>query len=407
MDEIFVDELLVGELVSGRNHSLGIVRLEPVLAVIRTRLIERQIDRGIALGTLRELNFLQALEVLLGLLASGGTQSLVVLDLPALSSGLLPVFLLNHVLERQDLFALRRLYDGSRHVGQEPRDGDELMPELVEEVDEETTDVRTILVLIGHDHHRTLSKARKIYVLGTAHETQDLLEFGDFLGVLHASIRRILHIQELTPQRLDSVLLALFLRQSGERHRFGGVSLREDERTLLTLDGACLERIVELRDARDAALLLAIGLGVILAVLRRLRLENAVHDREFADDFLEKVLRERARRCVGENLLGLRGERRVLHEALDEDREVVLDEAGLDLGLFLGFEILDDGRRDLVDEAIHVLTALCPDAVNERHRKELIRGAGRDGHIPVLLGSVHHNRCLVGKVHGGLSLEIA
>lgn len=407
VDEVLVHKLLVGELASCRNDCLGILRLEPVLAIVRARLVERQIDRGIALRALRELHLLQALKVFLGFLASRGTQSLVVLDLPALAGGLLPVLLLHDILERQDLLALRCLHDRSCHVGQEPRDGDELMPELVEEVDEETADVRAILVLIGHDHHRAIAEACEIHVLGTAHETQDLLEFGDLLGVLDASICRIFDVEELATKRLDSVLLALFLRQSGERHRLGGVSLRQDERALLALNGARLESIVELRDARDAALLLAVRLRIVLAVLCRLRLEDAVHDRELADDFLEKVLRERARRCAGENFLGLRGERRVLHEALDEDREMILDEAGLDLGLLFGFEVVDDRRRDLVDESVHVLAALRPDAVDERHREELVRGAGCNRHVPVLLGSVHHNRCLVGQLHGGVGLEIA
>ena len=239
------------------------------------------------------------------------------------------------------------------------------MPKLVEEVDEETADMRSVLVLIGHDHHRALAKTREIRILGTTHETQNLLEFGNLLRVFHASICCILHIQELATKRLDSLVLALFLRETGESHRLRGISLCQDERTLLALNRTRIESVVELRDARNAALLLAVGLGIILAVLRRLSLENVIHDGELADNFLEEVIGERARSRTRQNFLGLRGERRVLHQALHEDREVILDETRLDLGLLFGFEVFDDMSCNLVDNTVHVLAALRPDAVCE------------------------------------------
>ncbi len=280
------------------------------------------------------------------------------------------------------------------------------MPELVEEVDEETPDVRPILVLIRHDHHGAVAKARETCLLRTAHETQNLLELGDFLRVLHASIRSILDVEELASKWLHSVLLALFLRETGESHRLRGIALRQDERTLLTLNRTRLECIIELRDARDTALLLAIRLGVILTVLGRLCLEDVIHDGKLTDDLLEEVIGERAGSRTRQNLLGLRGERRVLHETLDKDREVVLDETGLDLGLLFGFEIFDDMPGNLVDDAVHVLAALRPDAVHKGHREELIRRRGRDGNIPVLLRRIHDDRGLLGKVHRSLGLEV-
>lgn len=221
VDEILVDELFVGERLTRRNHRLRVLPTKPLLAVIRTRLVKCQVDGGIAFRSVGERHLLETLEVLLRLVASRRTQSLVVLNLPALARGLLPVLVLHNILERQDLLALRCLHDRSRHVGEEPRDGDELMPELMKEIDEETTDVRAILVLIGHDHHGALAKARETGLLRTTHETQDLLEFGDFLRVLDASIGSVLDVQELATKRLHAVVLPLFLRETGESHRLG------------------------------------------------------------------------------------------------------------------------------------------------------------------------------------------
>ncbi len=85
VDEILVDELFVGERLARRNHRLRILPTKPFLAVIRTRLIERQVDGGVTRGSLGEGHLFETLKVFLGLVASGGTQSLVVLDLPALA----------------------------------------------------------------------------------------------------------------------------------------------------------------------------------------------------------------------------------------------------------------------------------------------------------------------------------
>ena len=224
--------------------------------------------------------------------------------------------------------------------------------------------------------------------------------------MFHASIRRILHIQELATKRLHSLVLALFLCETRESHRLRRIALRQNECTLLALDGARLERIVELGNACDTALLLAIRLGVILAVLGRLSLQNMIHNGELADNLLQKVVRERARSRTRQNLLGLRGERRVLHQALHEDREMILDETGLDLGLLFGFKVFYDMRGNLVDDAVHVLATLGPDAVHKGHREELVGGRGRDSDVPMLLRSVHDDRCLLGEIHRGLGLEI-
>ena len=100
VDEILVHKLFVRKRLACGNHGIRILSTKPFLAVIRTRLIKCQIDGGITFGSVGERHLFETLEVFLGLVASGRTQSLVVLDLPALPRGLLPVLLLHDILER-------------------------------------------------------------------------------------------------------------------------------------------------------------------------------------------------------------------------------------------------------------------------------------------------------------------
>ena len=100
MNEILVDELFLRKRLARRNHCLRILPTKPFLAVIRTRLVKRQIDGGITFGSVGERHLFETLEVLFGLIASRSTQSLVVLDLPTLPRGLLPILVLNDILER-------------------------------------------------------------------------------------------------------------------------------------------------------------------------------------------------------------------------------------------------------------------------------------------------------------------
>jgi len=91
----------------------------------------------IRLWSVGELDCIHLLEILLGLLARRGTQSLVILDLPPLCTlGLAPLLILVIRVEDALLCTLVCLDDRCGHVGQEPWNRHELVPELVEEIDQ-------------------------------------------------------------------------------------------------------------------------------------------------------------------------------------------------------------------------------------------------------------------------------
>ena len=138
VNQILVYELIILHHVPRRNQRRVVVGLEPGLAVIGTLLVERQINRRIGLRSVVELHCIHLAEVVLGLVTRRRTQSLVILDLPRSGSAFRPPPLLVLILrvEYLHVFALRCLHDRSRHVRQEPGNRNQLVPQLVEQVDQ-------------------------------------------------------------------------------------------------------------------------------------------------------------------------------------------------------------------------------------------------------------------------------
>ena len=395
VDEVLVDELGIRDRLASRQHERLVVALKPGLAVVCALLVERQVNRLVRPRCEVEPDGCGMSEVLLGLLFGGSTQSLVVLHGPALGAlALAPVLVLRLGVEALDGLALRRLDDGSCHVGQEPRDGDELVPELVEQVDEQTANVRPVVILVRHDHDAAVAETCHVVVFLARLKTDDLLEFGNLLGLLNLGVGGVLHVQDLASERIDSVELALLLRETRDGHRLRTVSLGEDERALGGLGGASIDGIVELGNARDATLLLAIGLGVVLCVLGSLDGKDGLQNAELGDNLLEGVVGELGTASEGGDLggkalLGLTGERGVLNQADDEDAEVLSNDRGLDLALLLGLQVVYDVGDDLVGDGIHVGAALAgPDAVDERRLEEPIGGCRGQHDVPAVVGAL-------------------
>jgi hypothetical protein len=118
-------------------------------------------------------------EIFPSLLGSRGTKTLVVLDLPSLgivAGGLLPGLVLGKGEEGLALLALGGLDDGGNELLEESGDVQEGWPEVVKEIDNQTLDVRTIVILIGHDHQVAVAELLDggFIVLFTRLEAHDL-----------------------------------------------------------------------------------------------------------------------------------------------------------------------------------------------------------------------------------------
>ena len=230
VDQVLVDEVIVGNPVASGHQRRTVVALQPLLTVIRTLLVERQINGLVRLVIVVKANRIHLAEVVLGLVTRRGTKSLVVLHLPrsgfASARGPRPLTcapLLVLVLRVEDprFLPLVGLDDRRRHVGQEPRNRNQLVPELVEQIDQQTTNVGPIQILIRHDHHRPVAQVLHIRILFARRQANDLLQLRDLLGVLHLRVARVLHIEHLTLERVDTEELALLLAQTTQCHRLG------------------------------------------------------------------------------------------------------------------------------------------------------------------------------------------
>ena len=106
-----------------------------------------------------ESNRLWFRKVVFGFVTGRSAQSLVILDLETLGGiGLSPLFVFVLAVEVLDRRSLDCLHDGCSHVGQEAWNRNEFMPELVEEVDKQASNVRTIVVLVRHNHDASVSQ---------------------------------------------------------------------------------------------------------------------------------------------------------------------------------------------------------------------------------------------------------
>lgn len=93
-------------------------------------------------------------KVLLGLLCGGGTQTFVVLNFPLLKVATLsPLLKLVLGEEGFDLITLGGFQERGHELSQEAVHVHQRGPEVMNEVDQESFDVRAVVILISHDHN--------------------------------------------------------------------------------------------------------------------------------------------------------------------------------------------------------------------------------------------------------------
>ena len=263
----------------------------------------------------------------------------------------------------------------------------------MEQVDEETADVRPVVVLVGHDEDATVAQTGEVLVDLARLETEDLLQLCNFLGEFDLGGAGILDVHDFPPQWEHAESLALSLRKTAESHCFCGIALGKDEGAAGGVGGgAGPSSVLKFWDAIDFAVLLSIRLFVILIVLFFLRYDERIHEFQLALDLLQRLLgqlarRPERRRFRGQRLLGLRVEGRVLDLRRHKDREVLAHHRRFHLDLLLGLEVVHDVRDDLVGNVVDVGAALGgPDAVDEGDLEVPVDGRVGDDDAPALVG---------------------
>ena len=181
--------------------------------------------------------------------------------------------------------------------------------------------------------------------------------------MLHLGIRSVLHIQDLTLERINTKELALLLAQTGQCHCLCRISLCQNQRALGRVLRARHDCIVQLGNARDPRLLLTVRLGILLGILGRLSLQQLWHNCQLGHHLLQRIVRQLEARpkrsgLGGQRLLGLACETRVLNHRGHKHRKVVTHHTRLDLDLLLGLQVLHDMGNHLICHAVHMRTAL-------------------------------------------------
>jgi len=123
----------------------------------------------------------------------------------------------------------------------------------MDQVDDQSLNVRPIVVLIRHDHEMSVPESLDVVCgIQSTH-----LQPKDLDDALHFFIRHdllvvgIADVEWLSFERIHTVEVTAHHGQTRHGERLGGITLRQDEGTFLRLCRSCLVGIVELGNALD------------------------------------------------------------------------------------------------------------------------------------------------------------
>mmetsp|Transcript_34615 Transcript_34615/g.112611 ORF Transcript_34615/g.112611 Transcript_34615/m.112611 type:complete len:515 (-) Transcript_34615:404-1948(-) len=341
-------------------------------------------------------------EVLLRLLAGAGSQTLVVLALPAcpLVVLLLPCLVFRDREERVALGAPCHFHDRRHKLLQEAGKLQERREPVLHPVDDESLDVGTVKILIGHDHDGAIPQALGVCVLLGGVKCHDLHELLNLPVFHHLLDGEVAHIPQLTAQREHAVGVASDHGQTCHCEGLGRISLREDEGAARTFLRAGFVGVLELRDAEEPLLHAEVALVEVLcelALAHRFRpLLQGIQKtalQHLVDEVLgELALGAEAFPLARQRLFGLRVEGRVLNEAVHEDPEVAFHMLRLHGQAPLHLpSLLHDSMHDLVADMVDVrATAGRVDRIDETHLLEAAAVSESDGDLPPVVDDLAH-----------------
>mmetsp|Transcript_90514 Transcript_90514/g.251619 ORF Transcript_90514/g.251619 Transcript_90514/m.251619 type:complete len:537 (-) Transcript_90514:463-2073(-) len=380
------------------------VGIDPLLAIICAGLFECKVNRLLIILAQPlecDLVVLYVLEVLFGLVCGAGAQAFVVLGLPALPivGSVLPLLVLIHGEKALLLLTLIRalaflphLHNRRHKLLQEAVSLEEAGPPTLDQVDEQSLDVRPVVILICHQHDRAVSQATGVRVLSPAVKAHDLQQVHDLLVSRDLFVVSVAHIEHLAPKWEHTVAVAPHHRDTRHGHGLGRVTFREDKGAILRVLAASFIRILELGDATHAHhILLTPHLATKVDLLLGLGPVEDHLDHATLHDLFQEFFRQLAGGaelgclcCQG--FLRLRVEGGVLDEAVDEHKEVVLHVRRLDFhaATVLALDHLQDGLNNLLRNMHHVRTPL--DRIYGVDKADLLEGAISEAHrdLPAL-----------------------
>jgi hypothetical protein len=311
---------------------------QPLLTIISLLLVERHVDQAPILILQRvegQSVSVQSVEVLLGICRSASTQTLqaseddmasithlVVLRVPPFAVIVLrlPLFVLGHGVEAVLLLSLPYLDDRGDELDQKVRNLQQRGVEVIQEVDDQTFDMRTIVILIGHDHEVTVSQTVDRGVGLTVFQPENFLDVGQLDVFCDLIVTGFSHVKQFSTQGENTVVVSTDHSQTGDGESFGGVSFRKNQGTSLSVPSSRVVGIFQLDDTGNTAMsahsltqdyqpksFISVGLLQDLVLLELGPAQDIVDDTRFSDCAYQPVAPEPAHRRI---------ERTFLHKVL-------------------------------------------------------------------------------------------
>lgn len=244
---------------------------------------------------------------------------------------------------------------------------------MVNKVDQETFDMRSIVVLISHDHDWPIPKWLDIVVFLThlqphyLGQVSDLSIFWNLLGCCFS------HIQKFTSQWEDTILISTNHLDTSECKGFCWVTLCQDYCALVGILGSSPICVVKLRDIVQFSFLSPTDRFTHLCFLFRLsNFENQINDttvKHFFHELFWKLI------CAAEvfsfgiaGFFGLTVKSWVNNQTVYKKGEVLLDLVRFDVELLFVFstQLFLNFSYYLIDDVLDVCAALwCADWIDK------------------------------------------
>jgi hypothetical protein len=216
--------------------------------------------------------------------------------------------------------------------------------------------MRTINVLVSHDHHRSVPQIFSAGVLLPERQAHYFDDAGK-LNIFHEHLgSHGLDVGRLSSQGIHSEKVSSQLLDSTQGQSLGGVSFCQDKAALIT--SPSLVGIFKLRD-HQPILLRLLELPLNFAVLFKFgEIDDSFANaslHELPDELVgDEAGRAKAAGSGGEGLLGLRGEAGVFDKAVDEEVEMGLHLKRLDLNSLLFRKEFDEFGDYLIQDVVYV-----------------------------------------------------
>ena len=271
---VFLVEVEIGHAEFASSLALVHPRGEPFLALFDVFLAEGHGDGVVVLVAVVAESDAMALhvgKVSLGLLRRRSTQTFVVLDTvrgPVVRFRL-PFFEFGQRVEAERRVGAFGRFDDGRDELLEEGQTQQRRPVVMEKVDEQTFDVRSVLILIGHDHQSTVAQGFQVgfvLVLFLVLQSENLDQIVDFCVFQDLLVGGFADVEQFTLERENAVLVATDDTQSGDGQRFGRVSFRQDQRAVDRVLGSGVVGVLQFGDALELGVLLARALLVQLVL---------------------------------------------------------------------------------------------------------------------------------------------